>query len=57
VCSSDLALVADEAFDFLAAPVKRVTAPHTPVPFSRSLEQAYMPTPQKVAETVKGIMG
>jgi len=51
------ALVADEAFDYLAAPVKRITAPHTPVPFSRVLEQAYIPNAQKVIETVKGMMG
>ncbi|MSQ34019.1 MAG: alpha-ketoacid dehydrogenase subunit beta [Dehalococcoidia bacterium] len=51
------ALVADEAFDYLAAPVKRITAPHTPVPFSRVLEQAYIPNAQRVVDTVKGIMG
>src|SRR5208283_3679488 len=27
------ALVADEAFDFLDAPIKRVCAPDTPIPF------------------------
>ena len=50
------ALVADQAFDYLDAPIKRVTAPHTPVPFSRVLEQAYMPSPEKVIQAVKSIM-
>jgi len=39
------ALVADKAFAALKAPVKRVTAPHTPVPFAPSLEKALHPEP------------
>src|SRR5512132_334677 len=36
------ALVAQEAFDALEAPVQMVTAPHTPVPFSPALEDIYL---------------
>jgi pyruvate dehydrogenase E1 component beta subunit len=46
------ALVADKGFDLLDAPIKMVTAPHTPVPFSPPLEQAYVPSPERIAETV-----
>jgi acetoin:2,6-dichlorophenolindophenol oxidoreductase subunit beta len=49
------ALVADKGFDFLDAPIKIVTAPHTPVPFSPPLEQVYVPSPEKIADTVREI--
>lgn len=49
------ALVADKGFDLLDAPIKIVTAPHTPVPFSPPLEQAYIPSPERIAETVRGL--
>jgi pyruvate dehydrogenase E1 component beta subunit len=38
-----VALVATQAFDYLDAPPKAVTPPHTPVPFSPPLEQYYLP--------------
>jgi pyruvate dehydrogenase E1 component beta subunit len=38
------ALVASKAFHSLKAPIKLVTPPHTPVPFSPSLEDAYLPS-------------
>ena len=50
------ALCIDKGFDFLNAPVKCVTAPHTPVPFSRVLEQAFLPSAQDVLDAV-GEMG
>jgi pyruvate dehydrogenase E1 component beta subunit len=53
VATDIAALVADKGFDFLDAPIKIVTAPHTPVPFSPVLEQAYVPSPEKIAETVR----
>ena len=41
--AADLAALAvDRGFDLLRGPVKRVTAPHTPVPFSPVLEDAYV---------------
>lgn len=43
------ALVADKGFDFLNAPIKTVTSPHTPVPFSPVLEDHYLPNSQKIA--------
>ena len=47
------ALAAAEAMESLTAPVKLVTPPHTPVPFNSSLEDAYIPTPQRVAAAVR----
>lgn len=51
------ALVVDKGFDMLDAPIKRITAPHTPVPFSPPLEDIYLPTPQKVIEVVSELLG
>ncbi|CAL9655503.1 Acetoin:2,6-dichlorophenolindophenol oxidoreductase subunit beta [Streptomyces sp. enrichment culture] len=50
------ALVAQEAFGALRAPIGMVTAPHTPVPFAQPLEQLYIPDAQKVANAVKKTM-
>ena len=33
-----------------------VTAPHTPVPFSPPLEQAYIPSPEQIADAVRTIV-
>jgi len=49
------ALVADKGFDFLDAPIKTVNAPHTPVPFSPPLEQFYIPSPDRIADTVRSL--
>ena len=51
------AQIQEEAFDYLDAPVGRVGAPFTPVPFSPSLEKAYMPTAEKIADEVRQILG
>jgi 2-oxoisovalerate dehydrogenase E1 component beta subunit len=42
------ATIAEEAFEDLDAPVKRVTAPDTPVPFSPPLEKAFIPQAEDV---------
>jgi 2-oxoisovalerate dehydrogenase E1 component beta subunit len=46
------ATIAEEAFEDLDAPVKRITAPDTPVPFAPVLEQAYIP---QVSDVVAGL--
>jgi pyruvate dehydrogenase E1 component beta subunit len=51
------AIVGDKAFDYLDAPIKRVTAPHAPVPFSPPLEKLYMPTPQKIIDAFSVMVG
>jgi pyruvate dehydrogenase E1 component beta subunit len=47
------ALVAAKAFQALKAPPEMVTAPHTPIPFARELERAWLPSPQKIEEAVR----
>ena len=54
--ASDIAeLAATRAFDSLKAPVKSVTAPHTPVPFTGVLEDAYIPSVEDIEEAVRSI--
>jgi 2-oxoisovalerate dehydrogenase E1 component beta subunit len=47
-----VATIAEEAFEDLDAPVKRITAPDSPVPFSPALEAAFIP---QVADVVTGL--
>lgn len=56
VAADIAAMVADKGFDLLDAPIKLVTAPHTPVPFSPPLEQFYIPSPERIVATVRGIV-
>jgi pyruvate dehydrogenase E1 component beta subunit len=51
------ALVAQECFDRLKAPVRMVTAPHCPVPFSAALEDLYIPGPPKIEAAVHAVLG
>ncbi|WP_323824566.1 transketolase C-terminal domain-containing protein, partial [Pseudomonas aeruginosa] len=46
------ALVCSKAFSSLKAPVELVTAPHSPVPFARELERAYLPNPSTIEAAV-----
>ena len=47
------ALAVDKGFDLLRGPIRRVTAPHCPVPFSPILEDAYIPSPARVVAAVR----
>ena len=50
------ALVAQKAFGALKAPIEMVTAPHTPVPFSDSLEDLYIPDAAKIEQAVLNVI-
>jgi pyruvate/2-oxoglutarate/acetoin dehydrogenase E1 component len=47
------ALVADKAFAALRSPIRMVTGAHTPIPFSPPLEDAFIPSPERIVEAVK----
>jgi 2-oxoisovalerate dehydrogenase E1 component beta subunit len=49
----EIATIAEEAFEDLDAPVKRLAAPDTPVPFSPPLEKAYIPQVDDVAGALR----
>lgn len=49
------AMVAEEAFDYLDAPIVRVAAPFCPVPFSQPLEQAFIPSEEQIIDAVRRV--
>ena len=57
IASDVSAMVAQEAFGALKAPIAMVTAPHTPVPFSAPLEDLYVPSPDRIADAVRRTAG
>ncbi|MBW2367282.1 MAG: alpha-ketoacid dehydrogenase subunit beta [Deltaproteobacteria bacterium] len=46
------AMVAEEAFDYLDAPILRVGGPFCPIPFSPKLEAEFLPSEQKIIDAV-----
>ncbi|MGH6931107.1 MAG: alpha-ketoacid dehydrogenase subunit beta [Dongiaceae bacterium] len=51
------ALICQEAFDDLKAPIKMVTGYHCPVPFSPALEDLYIPNADKIAAAARAVLG
>lgn len=51
-----VARVAEECFDSLDAPILRVGAPYTPVPFSPVLENYYLPTEERILEALRRLL-
>ncbi len=51
------AVAAEEAFHALTAPVRLVTPPHTPTPFSPILEDAFLPSAADIAAAVRTTVG
>ncbi len=49
-------LTAQKAFDYLDAPPQMVTPPHTPVPFSPTLEDYYLPSREKVIKAIRATL-
>jgi len=47
------ARIAERAFESLDAPLVRIAAPDTPVPFSTPLEEAFLPNAEKVLEKAR----
>jgi 2-oxoisovalerate dehydrogenase E1 component beta subunit len=50
------ALVADRCFEHLDAPVRRLTAPDVPIPFSPPLERAVLPQPDDMKEALGDLL-
>ena len=50
------ALIAERAFEWLDAPVKRLGGLDTPVPFSPPLEDAYRPNAEKIVEAALALV-
>jgi pyruvate dehydrogenase E1 component beta subunit len=56
VAADIAAIVAQKGFHSLKAPIIQVTAPHSPVPFARELERAYVPGPAKIEAAIRQVM-
>ncbi len=52
IASDISSIIARDAFGALKAPIQMVTPPHTPVPFSRVLEAAYIPDAKAISAAV-----
>ena len=50
------AQIQEEAFDYLDAPVARIAAPFSPVPFAPVLEQAYLPSADDIEAKIRAII-
>ncbi len=50
------AMVVDQAFDYLDAPIKRVGAPDTPMPYNDELERATIPSQDRIIEAIREVL-
>lgn len=51
------AQISEHAFDYLDAPVGRIAAPFSPVPFSPALEADYVPNAKRIAAGIRDTLG
>ena len=56
VASEVTYMVQQKAFDFLDAPIKRITTPDTPAPYSAPLFAEWFPKVEKVKEEIKKVL-
>ncbi len=56
VASEAAAIIQDKAFDYLDAPVERVSGAEVPAPYARNLEVAAFPSEQQIAEAVRRVL-
>ena len=54
--AGDASVIGDIGFDYLDGPIKKVTAPDTPVPFAAKPEQAYIPNVDKVLDVASELI-
>ena len=57
LASEVISVVATEALPWLKAVPVKITAPHTPVPAAPNLEKLYIPSPARIEDAVRNIMG
>ncbi len=56
--SNDVAaLLAEQAFGDLKAPIRRLAPPNIPTPFARELEREYLPSEDRIVSAAKDLMG
>ena len=50
-----VATIAENMFDLLKAPIKRVAVPNTPVPFFPPMEKFFIPQVEDIVDTARKI--
>ena len=50
------AQVSEKVLDYITVPIKRITAPNTPAPFSPVMEKFYVPQPERIAAIIKKLL-
>ena len=56
VASEVAALIQEQAFDELDAPVERVSGAEVPAPYARNLEVAAFPSERQIAEAIRRVL-
>lgn len=51
-----VAKIAENVFDYIDAPIKRVGIPDVPIPYAKSLEDTIVPTKEKLIACIKAVM-
>lgn len=54
--SEIMAIVSSEAFDYLDAPLKRVSTPNVPIPYSPILEKEIIPNERSIIKAIKSVL-
>ena len=49
-------VIQNEIFDYLDSPVKRITTADTPMAYSPTLVEEFLPSKQKIIETIKQVL-
>lgn len=57
VASEIAAIVAEDGFDTLRGPIRRVAVPDVPIPFSPVLERELEPSAERIAQAVRALVG
>lgn len=50
-------IVAERAFSALKAPIRKITPPHTPVPYAPLLEDMYIPSEDHIERVIREVIG
>jgi pyruvate dehydrogenase E1 component beta subunit len=56
ICSEVAFQISEHCFDYLDAPIRRVTQKETPMPYSKVLEKETMPTKERIIESIKQVL-
>lgn len=56
VASEISSLIYEEVLDYLDAPVSRITGEEVPMPFAKNLEEAALPSKEKIIKAVKNVL-